>query len=136
MNKGLLVFFSSFLVLFFGFLLVSFYFNDDLFFEEEILVKFSISNSSGFNVGSGVLDFGSVIFGSSVKRDILISNEYDFPLKFEISCSDNLKDFLFFEESYIVLSGESKIISINLFVFENSSLGDYSGFLKIKAYRN
>ncbi len=100
--------------------------------EKEFDVFLSIAETSGFDLGSESLNFGKIIPGSSVKKEISIGNNYDFPIEVSIIIEGDVSDFIDFEEISLFEVGESKKLSFIATAPLNSSHGNYLGKIYIK----
>ena len=102
---------------------------------KTIEVNFIVSKDAGIDLGEGELSFGRLRFGDSVARNVIIENNYDFPIRVDILVSNNLKDFLFSESEYYFEIGEEIYISFNLVVPKGVELMDYEGEVRFEIYK-
>ncbi|MBT3323512.1 hypothetical protein HN681_01585 [archaeon] len=78
---------------------------------------------SGLAVTPTSLDFGEVSRGEIVVRELLIINNENFPVEFEIEG--------FYDDSFILFEGESALIDVELKVIDKED-GDYEDYLVVK----
>lgn len=95
-------------------------------------VKFSISDKYGINLNSNELDFGKLVPGSSITRNIDLSNNKDFRVNVKLYASKNIADFIYSNEEIYAESGQTISIPVTLIIPSNSSYGNYSGKIRIE----
>lgn len=104
--------------------------------KEEIIATLMIGDRVGFDINKTALTFGMIASGTNSKRDLIVENNYSFPIEVQFSVKGNIKEFLVFEEVIYLESGENKTISINTITATNEEYGNYSGKMIIITKRD
>lgn len=124
------------------FLIVLTFFNYYLYFsnqplkEERYSISLEVSNTSGFNLDEGVLDFSETKPGTSKSRKVSVKNFNDFPLTAYTNVEGNISQFISYKNNFSLGVNESKEINFIVNVPENSSMGKkYSGEAVVKLFR-
>ncbi|MBL7052038.1 MAG: hypothetical protein ISS01_03020 [Nanoarchaeota archaeon] len=78
---------------------------------------------SGLAVTPTSLDFGEISRGETVVRELLIINNENFPVEFEIEG--------FYDNSFILFESESNLVNVELKIIDKED-GDYEDFLVVK----
>lgn len=99
-------------------------------------VKFEVGEITGIDIDSSKLNFGRILKDSSVVRNVVVENEYEFPVKIDIFVTKNIHDYLFLNSKVVLPSKEDIKIPITLYVPKNIELGNYSGQIKFRFKRN
>jgi hypothetical protein len=104
---------------------------------KEFDVFFTVDRSilAGVDVGADALRFGNVGPGSIVKRNVDITNSYDFPLEVKVLLSKDLVSLIDTEGSFIVYPMENKTIPVKLIIPLNLEDGNYTGKIKFEMYK-
>ena len=133
-NKLIILIFVASLVVFISI----FYINFSLLIleKEEIVAILIVGDKAGFDVNSTALTFGMITAGSSSSRNLIIENNYDFPIKVEFNVKGDIKRFLVFEKVVYLDSGENKTVSIGTIDPVNEEYGNYSGKVIVVTKRN
>ncbi len=129
-NKLSLVYIVLFLVAIL-FFLASVFIKDSVLEKREISVRFQIDDVTGLKVENETLDFGRITYESKGVKNILISNNFGFPIKVEFKARGDVKDFLVFKPVVYLESFEKKEIKISTVVFHDEPYGDYTGVLEV-----
>jgi hypothetical protein len=117
----------AFMIIFFGGLYL---YNIYSIKEVKVLkMHLEINNSKlGFNAGTDALYFGKTYAGSTVKRIINITNEYDFPISVSIKVTGNISEFITISQNdFIVQPGEMKVITYYATTNIDTLEGSYEG---------
>jgi len=110
-----------------GMFLFVLYINSTLVLEkQEIPATLSIGDRIGFDVNATALTFGMITPGSGSQRNLIIENNYGFPIKAEFSAKGDIKRFLVFDEVFCFEIGEKKTIGINV-ITSDEKYRNYSG---------
>ena len=105
--------------------------------EREIPTNFIIDSISGFNVTTDSISFGAIVPGGMAKReDLIIKNDYDFPIRVEFEIIGNIEKFVNYEKEIYLDIGEEKNIKFRIRVPKNEPFGEYSGDIIIRIYRD
>lgn len=104
--------------------------------KEEIIATLMVGDKAGFDTNNTALTFGMLTSGSGSSRNLIIENNYNFPIKFEFSVEGNIQRFLVFDEVVYLDIGEEKTVSISTIIATNESYGNYSGKMIIVTKRN
>ena len=135
-NVFIIIIFALSLIIFLLIFMINFKGNSILS-EERIPVGLIIGNSSGFNLTEGFMDFGMITLGTSSNRKINISNDKSFGVVAGLEIRGEIKNFLIFNSSINIPSGESRSILIKTIrPTLNEPYGYYSGELIIKIKRD
>jgi hypothetical protein len=126
-NPSLILVILIFLVslfVFFAFL----FFNSFLFLEKkEIVTTLTIGDTPGFDLNQTILSFGAVSKGTIISRNLILENNYNFPIKVELSAEGNIKRYIAFEKVVYLKEFEVKIIPISTVQVSDENFGNYSG---------
>lgn len=99
---------------------------------KELEASLSIGDHTGFDVSKDRLGFGMITEGSKATReDILVKNNYNFPIYLEFNTEGNISEFLVYNDFIYLEPGEEKNISISTIVIGDEAYGDYIGKFKI-----
>jgi hypothetical protein len=124
----ILLFLLSFLILF-----LSFIFSQKTVYEKEIPLKLEIGENGGLDLNLTTLSFGTITPSINYKRELIIENDYLFPLLFEFDVTGDIKNFLIYDDKIYLESGEIKKVTITAFSFSDEEKGNYSGKMIITA---
>ncbi len=95
---------------------------------KEIPATLNVGNTSAFDTNNSFLSFGTISKGVFSQRNIVLTNNYDFPIICYIGFEGNITNFLVKPEQSYLKSGESKTISISTITLEEEGWeGFYSG---------
>lgn len=78
------------------------------------------------------LTFGKIRVPGGASRKIVVNNSYSFPIVMKVYVEGTIEDMLSYEKDVIVAGGEGKEIRFSVWMPENTSLGYYDGFVKVK----
>jgi len=113
--------------------LVALFYGDNVLEEKKIYSTLLVGSPLGFDLNNTTLTFGRIPQGSSVKRDIFISNNYEFPIVARLSSLGNISEFLIFDSEFFLDIGEQENVTINtISIPYEIPDGDYSGNIVIK----
>ena len=93
------------------------------------------ANLVGFDLNGSSLTFGKVVAGGSATRNLVFSNDYSFPVLAVLSVEGNIGLFLSFDEVLKVEGDEQVFIPVTIVVPRDTSLGFYSGKLRLDVRR-
>lgn len=129
-EKGKYVFFVVLIIgiLFLIFLFNSFFLTLD---EKSVEVSFEVSNISGIDLNESSLEFGKIIPGSSSTRNLIIGNNYPYPIFVKISSFGNISDFISFEDEVYIGEGYSYPIAVSVQIPKGQEYGKYTGYIKV-----
>lgn len=96
---------------------------------EKVDVSFSIGDFGGFDLNKTALTYGTIPPGGSSSRNVIIWNEYSFPIYVKVFASEMLRQFLTIEENLILEPGESRKVPVVIQASKESGYGNYSGKL-------
>ncbi len=120
----------------FGFVFLSFVYTESLPLESRIVgASFFVSDHVGIDVDDRILAFGSVTPDGSSTRHVLVRNEYSFPLFVRVGVSENLRDIVVYEESFVLSVGEQRSLPFVLHIPRSYSFGEYSGTVRFIFYQ-
>lgn len=101
----------------------------------SVYTSITISNSSvGFDVNKTALTFGSIKAGNVARRGMIFTNNYIFPVVVKITTNGNISDLLDYDNPVYADVGETKNITFQVAATENTSLGDYNGYVHFKVF--
>ena len=119
----LVIFIMSFLIFLF-----TLYLNYVLVLEKkEITTTLNVGNSIAFDLNDTDLTFGTIVSDSSSQRNLIIENNYDFPIKLEFDVKGDIKRFLILDKIVYLDIGEKKSVGINALTLVEEDVGNYSG---------
>ena len=96
--------------------------------ESEFSTSLSLGHIAGFNVSEDALSFGTITLGSVAHRnDLVITNDYGFPIKVEFSVEGDIEDLLIFDRVMYLEPGETSNFNLSTIIFSDEPYGDYSG---------
>jgi len=97
----------------------------------EVEMDLKVGNRIGINVGSDKIWFGMVTPGGSATRNIILTNDYPFPVLVKLMIYGDLKSYVSLSESNVVLEPNTKKeVSVTVFVPSDMRYGNYTGTLK------
>lgn len=94
----------------------------------------TIGNTTGVNVETDAIYFGTIKPGNSVTKIITIENSEQ-KHRVVIKTSDEFRNWLHYEPILIMEPGEKKEISLTAAIPKDAEYGTYQGKLKVKFYR-
>jgi hypothetical protein len=95
--------------------------------RREIPISLEVSDRVGFDVNSSALTFGKITPGGSSTRNLILENNYGFPIKLKIEIEGNVLKFLSFEKVVFIDSRETKKIIFSAVIPGDEKFGKYSG---------
>ena len=104
---------------------------------DESLFQASVNvteNLEGFDLNSSALTFGSIVFGGSSSRSVLVDNPYSFPVRVEPFVEGTISELVIYSPM-IVSPHNSSSFQISVFSGPNISLGGYTGNISIRLFR-
>jgi len=105
--------------------------------RQTIPTRFIAGEKMGFDLGPGNLNFGQIIPGYSVSREITITNTFDSPTITKIKSSGAISEYLVVSENNFILQpNESRNISFSLFPPEGIELKEYPGQITVTTYKD
>jgi hypothetical protein len=99
---------------------------------KTIDTKFSVSSKYGVNLNSSELDFGRIVPGSSITRNIELSNNHNFKVNIQVFASKNIVNFIYSKDNISAEAGQTVSIPITLAIPSNESYGNYSGKIRFE----
>ena len=95
-----------------------------------LTAKLEVGNTAAFALGEenlGVINFGTILPGGGGKRFVTAENQETFGLLVNIRVTGSIKEFLVYENNFIISQGETKQIDFEVFSPLEAGLGKYSG---------
>lgn len=89
-------------------------------------------DKGGYDLNASALTFGRVAKGGSSTRNLIVKNDYDFPIVAEISARGNIEPLLTFEKEILVKKGETRKVAFSAIARNETVPGFYSGFIEVK----
>ena len=112
------------------------FFPEESIYEKNYDVYFNVIESgAGFDLNNTILTFGNVPRGGGAERKIVLFNNYNFPVEARVLITKNLDDFLIVDSNVSIESMSNYTLFVKLVVPENTELGNHSGTIKVKFYR-
>ncbi len=104
--------------------------------ESQIVgASFFVSNHIGIDVDDQIVAFGSLTPGGSSTRQVLVQNEYSFPLFVKVIVSENLRGIVAYDDSFVLEVGEQRPLPFTLHIPPAYPFGEYSGTVRFIFYR-
>lgn len=119
----------------------SLFFAINKFFEKPLqVVEYDVffvvrGQGIGLDVNNTFLTFGQVNPGGGGRREVIITNAYDFSIKTNVLLSRNLFGLIDVETGFIIPPAENKTVSVRLNVPRDYALGNYTGKIKFEIYK-
>ena len=112
------------------------FFPEESIYEKNYDVYFNVIESgAGFDLNNTIPTFGNVPRGGGAERKIVLFNNYNFPVEARVLITKNLDDFLIVDSNVSIESMSNYTLFVKLVVPENTELGNHSGTIKVKFYR-
>ena len=100
--------------------------------EKELYAKIIISDIHGFDVNETALTFGMTTPGGSATVKSVIQNEFDFPVRVQISSRGKISELLLVSDNnFILQENEIKNITFTAFARPETLYGFYDGYVEI-----
>ena len=104
--------------------------------SQTIPTRFIAGENSGFDLGPGNLNFGKIVPGQSVSREITITNKLDKPIITKIEASGEVASCIVVSENNFYLEpSESKIVTFSCSPELGIELREYTGQITITTKR-
>lgn len=97
---------------------------------KNLFMQVNVSNKLGLVVNDSIIDFGSIVPGTSIERKLSFSNTNPFELEVLFKSKGNISDFVFFSD-FILESYETRDVPIVLLISSEVEEGFYSGELQV-----
>lgn len=97
--------------------------------------------TAGDRIGVGIgndkeLNFGIIYPGANVIREAIVENDFDFPVRIDVSATPEIEEFLFISmNNEIIQPGGESLITFNLVVPRGLELGNYAGIVRVDLRR-
>jgi hypothetical protein len=95
--------------------------------KKTIKVRFIVGSNPGIDVSNKEVTFGKVPQGSVSTRDILLGNEYNFPVKVRSFVNESIAKYINIEPLFVIGAHDSLHVSVTLSVPSGVPYGNYSG---------
>ena len=103
--------------------------------SSEIPVTFIFGNHSGFDLNPEILSFGMISSSSSSSRGIVVSNDFDYPVKIIIEAKGQIRSNLIVSENDFYLDPfESREVIFSIHSFGLTEFKKYEGSVLINSY--
>lgn len=100
--------------------------------KQTIPTKFIAGENSGFDLGPGNINFGKIVPGGSVSREITVTNNFDKPTITKIKSSGEVSSCIVVSENNFHLDPEeSKVVTFSCSPKVGIELREYAGEIKI-----
>ncbi|HKL24204.1 MAG TPA: hypothetical protein VJ912_02630 [Candidatus Nanoarchaeia archaeon] len=90
-------------------------------------ISLNISDKAGFDLNKSALTFGNLIPGTSSEREIIIKNNYEFPLNVEIQVQGDIKKYLEYKKIVKIEPNKKKKINFIARIPKKEEQRKYSG---------
>ena len=105
--------------------------------KKIILVSFTLSNKTGFNLKPNELSFGKITPNQSATRSIILQNLDKQKVKVKIEASKNISDYIIVTENNFFLSpNETKSLAFTIFTDGLTEFREYTGAVTITTKKN
>lgn len=99
---------------------------------KELKMYITVGEIVGFNVGTEAVFFGTIQRGGSGNRDLIVTNNYTFPVKIDIRAYGELAKWVYVSENgFLLQPNENKTVKVSLIVPKDANFGNYTGILKV-----
>lgn len=102
---------------------------------KDVDVSFIVGGNPGFDLNATTLTFGKIQNGMSSVREVIVSNDYDFPVEVKILASKNIAEFIQVKNNFYLDPKEIVNLQVTLSIPDGSEFGNYSGKLRIMEYK-
>lgn len=103
--------------------------------EFDVSFKVDKTVSAGFDVSTDALRFGSINPGGGGKREVIITNNYDFPLEIKVLLSENLQGLVSSDTGVVAMPDENVSIAVKLAIPGDMEDGNYMGKIRFEMYK-
>ena len=94
----------------------------------------NVTDSIGFDLNSTALIFGNVFPGGALNRNLIFTNQFDFPIVLKIEANGTIKPLLIFDKTIRVGGGETKKIPFEVHIPKDYNQGIYDGYVKVDLF--
>lgn len=98
--------------------------------SKEIRVTFAVGDKFGIIINKTDLDFGILIQDSSVSKEIVLQNQYDFPVRVEVAIDPAFENYLFGRTNILLQPDEEYVYNIGLIIPRDAEKREYEGFIR------
>lgn len=100
--------------------------------KQSIPVRFYLAEKPGFEIELGQLTFGAIPVNQSASRGVSIRNDFDKPVKIEVSASGEIVDnVIVSENNFLLQPQEAKNLSFTAFTYGLIDYRAYEGQVTI-----
>jgi len=104
--------------------------------KETIPARFTLGESSGFDLSPNELSFGKIKVNQSATRDITVENKFETSVKISIRSSGEIsKNIIVSENNFILNPQESKNIAFSIYTKGLTEFKEYIGEVEIISKR-
>jgi len=89
--------------------------------ERNIPTELIIGEPAGFDLNDSVFNFGRIPYDAWGVRKLVLTNDYDFPVKYEFDVVGDISDFLVFEKIVYLEQGEKREVIVKTMMFKNET---------------
>lgn len=135
-NKTSKILIYSLLLLCFVSIVVFFYYYSTKPIEiRKVDVRYFVDRKIGFDLNASALTFGIIPPGGSSTRNMTIGNSRGFPIRAVVLVDKNLSSMIISERNVSVGAYDSRVVVFTLSIPSNYTLGNYSGSVLLKIYK-
>lgn len=95
---------------------------------------FVTEDSTGFDVNTSSITFGSIVIGGTSTRTILVNNSYSFPIRVKPQVTGEISKIITYDD-FIVQPYQSSKFHLTVSADSLDLLGNYSGNINLKLLR-
>ena len=100
--------------------------------SKELKMYLTVADYAGFDVNTSALIFGTVPKGGSSSREVILTNDFNIPLKVDLKAYGELAGWVHvFENGFLMQPNVVKTVKVSATIPENAKFGNYAGILKI-----
>lgn len=104
--------------------------------EKPISFRIVEERIISLNTGNDSLDFGRIMRGNTVDKDITIINPFKIRVKVFVDFSGGISNFTRISENNFTLGIDNKKkINLKIIIPKNSTIGNYNGSMIVKMFR-
>ena len=97
----------------------------------DLKMSLVVSDKSGFNTDTDMINFGKAMPGNSNSRVIVLSHDHHKPLLIHFEGSGNISAFVSIPDDFYLEPGLSKEVTLSAVVPKDAQKGSYDGDLKV-----
>ncbi|MDO8508511.1 MAG: hypothetical protein Q7S27_02385 [Nanoarchaeota archaeon] len=104
--------------------------------SEVLYASVNITNKAGFEINGTALTFGNIQRPGTSSRNVILTNDYNFPVIIFIKVEGDISKVLDFPEEIKLGIGEKERVSFSVIASPNVDYGFYSGEVLFNTFRD